>query len=178
MCITANHPTLILLVPEYKREILPGADGRNIVRRKCIERKYKCLLSGGRTISLIKEIERYQLQYQYELEIKCEDNSLMPQTIYLYAEERDSFKKLAEKLNLKYQDNIYSNALLETLPSVEEYIEEITSNGVERDLFMVKSFRAIDYKRMAELYPEKLKLGRYLSNAEIDKRNFDKIRIL
>ena len=27
---------------------------------------------------------------------------------------------------------------------------------------------------MAELYPEKLKLGRYLSNAEIDKRNFDK----
>ena len=174
LCITANHPTLILLVPEYKRDILPGADGRNIVRRKCIERKYKCLLSGGRTISLIKEIERYQLQYQYELEIKCEDNSLMPQTIYLYAEERDSFKKLAEKLNLKYQDNIYSNALLETLPSVEEYIEEITSNGVERDLFMVKSFRAIDYKRMAELYPEKLKLGRYLSNAEIDKRNFDK----
>ena len=176
VCITANHPTLILLVPEYKRDILPGANGKNIVVCKCTESKYKCLLSGGRTISLIKAIEEYKSQYHYDIEIKCENNRLMPQTIYLYAEDRGTFKKLADSLNLKYQDNIYSNILLDTLPSVEEYITETISNGVERDLFMVRNFCAIDYKRMAELYPERLKLGKALFNREIEKRGFDKNR--
>lgn len=174
VCLTANHPTLILLAPEYKREVTLGINGKNIVSRICNERYYKCLLSGGRTISLINEIKKYESRYGYKIEIRCEDNVLMPQTIYLHAEKRSTFKELAEKLNLKYQDNIYANALLETLPSEAEYTEEMIFNGIERDLFMVKNFRAIDYKIMANLYPERLRLCRAIFNTEIDKESFDK----
>ena len=173
LCITANHPTLILLAPEFERVFSQGANGKNIVSHRCTERKYKCLLTGGRTISLIKEIEKCQSQYNYQIEIKQEDNRLMPQTIFLYAEKRTVFNELSKKLKLNYQDNIYSNALLETLPSVEEYISETISNGIERDLSMVRSFRAIDYNKMSELYPEKLKAGEAILNSEIDRKNYN-----
>ena len=174
LCLTANHPSLILLSPEYKRNIMPGLNGRSIVNQKCDERKFKCLLTGGRTISLINEIVKYQSFFGYIVEIKDEDNILMPQTIYIHAEKRSIFKDLAEKLNLRYQDNIYANALLEKLPSIDEYETQKIISGTERDLFMVKKFRAIDYKLMAELYPERLNASRAISNSETDREYFDK----
>jgi hypothetical protein len=97
----------------------------------------------------------------------------MPQTIYIHAEKRSSFKKLADRCNLLYQDNIYSNALLETLPSVVDYIETQKTDAKERDLFEVHNYRSIDYNKMADIYPNKLATGRAISNQEVDKETFD-----
>lgn len=172
--IAANRPTLILLTPEFHRNIIPGMHGKNIVSINCTERRYKCLLTGGRTIALVKEIVKLQQKYNYQVEFIDDANVLMPQTIYIHADKRSSFKELADRCKLLYQDNIYANALIETLPSVEDYIEKQKTDATERDLFEVRNFRSIDYKKMAEIYPVKLETGRAISNQEVDKDMFDK----
>lgn len=172
--ITANRPTLILLTPEFHRDINPGMHGKNIVSKKCIEKRYKCLLTGGRTIALVNEIVKLQQKYNFQVEFIDDDNALMPQTIYIHAEKRSSFKELADRCNLLYQDNIYANALLETLPSVVDYIEKQKTDAEERDLFEVRNYRSIDYNKMAEIYPSKLETGRAISNQEVDKEMFNK----
>ena len=45
--------------------------------------------------------------------------------------------------------------------------------GKERDLFGVKSFRAIDYQKLGEIYPERLAAKQAIANYEIDKTEFD-----
>lgn len=173
LCLTANHPTLILLSPDYQRNVISSMQGKNIVSKKCTERYYKCLLSGGRTPSLIQEIAKYQSILGYKMEVISDDNLLMPQTIFIHAKERGVFSEIAKKLNLKYQDNIYANALLEMLPSVSDYLTYI-NNGQERDFWGVPHFRAIDYNRMSEIYSERCSEGRSISNQEINKKDFDK----
>lgn len=172
--IAANRPTLILLTPEFHRDIIPGMHGKNLVSKKCVEKKYKCLLTGGRTISLVNEIVKLQQKCDYQVEFIDDANALMPQTIYIHAEKRSSFKELADRCNLLYQDNIYANALIETLPSVVDYIEKQKSDAEERDLFEVRNYRSIDYNKMAVIYPDKLATGRAISNQEVDKEMFDK----
>lgn len=174
LTIAANRPTLILLTPDFHRDIIPGMHGQNIVSKKCTEKRYKCLLTGGRTIALVSEIVKLQQKYNYQVEFIDDANALMPQTIYVHAEKRSSFKELAERCNLLYQDNIYANALIETLPSVADYIEKQKVNAKERDLFEVHNYRSIDYKKMAEIYPCKLERGRAISNQEVDKDTFDR----
>lgn len=171
--IAANRPTLILLTPEFHRDIIPGMHGKNIVSKKCVEKKYKCLLTGGRTIALVNEIFKLQQKCNYQVEFIDDANALMPQTIFIHAEKRSSFKELADRCNLLYQDNIYANALLETLPSVVDYIEKQKADAEERDLFEVRNYRSIDYNKMAEIYPDKLETGRAISNQEVDKEMFD-----
>lgn len=174
LTISANRPTLILLTPEFHRDIIPGINGKKIVSKKCTERTYKCLLTGGRTIALVNEIVKLQQRYNYQVEFIDDANALMPQTIYVHAENRSSFKELAERCNLLYQDNIYANALIETLPSVVDYIDKQKADADERDLFEVHNYRSIDYNKMAEIYPSKLETGRAISNQEVDKDTFDK----
>ena len=174
LTISANRPTLILLTPEFHRDINPGINGKIIVSKKCTERTYKCLLTGGRTIALVNEIVKLQQRYNYQVEFIDDANALMPQTIYVHAENRSSFKELAERCNLLYQDNIYANALIETLPSVVDYIDKQKADADERDLFEVHNYRSIDYNKMAEIYPSKLETGRAISNQEVDKDTFDK----
>lgn len=173
LCLTANRPTLILLKPEYERKSISEINGINMVTESCTEKNFKCLLTGGRTISLVKDVERLQSSIGYKMEIKNEDNILMPQTIFIHANDRIIFEELASKLNLLYQDNIYANVMLEKLPSVDEYLKIMLESGKERDLFFVKSFRVIDYLRMEELYVEKLSKGEPIYNSEIDKEHFD-----
>ena len=55
--LTANRPTLILLTPKYKQIVTPTIGGRIMKQFKCAEKHYKCLLTGGRTIALVREIE-------------------------------------------------------------------------------------------------------------------------
>lgn len=171
--IAANRPTLILLTPEFHRDIISGMNGKNIVSKKCVEKNYKCLLTGGRTIALVNEIIRLQQKCNFQVEFIDDGNALMPQTIYIHAEKRSSFKELANRCNLLYQDNIYANALIETLPSVVDYIEKQKANAEERDLFEVRNYRSIDYNKMAEIYPNKLETGRAISNQDVDKHMFD-----
>ena len=170
--LTANRPTLILLTPKYKQIVTPTIGGRIMKQFKCAEKHYKCLLTGGRTIALVREIEKYQKTLGYQVEYLEATDYLQPQTIYVHAEKRSAFKALAEKCNLLYQDNIYANALIEALPSVEEYIIAQKENE-SRDLFGVPSFRAIDYPKMAALYPEKLAQRHAIANYEIDKDSYD-----
>ena len=139
----------------------------------CIEHGFKCLLTGGRTIALIEKIEKQQKVLGFTIEYQDPTNILMPQTIYIHAEKRETFKQLAIRCNLLYQDNLYANALLEVLPSVEDYVSYQLSHGYERDLFLVKQFRCIDYARMAELFPQKIAVGKCITNSEIDKDEFD-----
>lgn len=171
--IVANRPTLILLTPDYERKVSPGLHGKKIYTVKCTESRFKCLLTGARTISLIREVEKHQRSLGFIIEYTEASNILMPQSIYIHAKKRDTFKQLAEKCNLLYQDNLYSNALLEALPSVDEYVKKQLEDGYERDLFLVKNYRCIDYKRMADLYPERIKLGRSITNAETDKDEYN-----
>lgn len=167
--LTANRPTLILLTPFFKRTVVPGFRGMI----NCEEREYKCLLTGGRTIELVRSIEKRQQSFGFRIEYKESSDILQPQTIYIHAAERSVFKALAEKCGLLYQDNIYSNALLESLPTVADYIAFKKTHGKERDLFAVPSRRVIDYAKMAELYPEKHARGQAISNSEIDKEDFN-----
>ena len=173
LTIATNRPTLILLTPEFQREIIPGMHGKNIVSIKCTEKRYKCLLTGGRTIALVNEVVKLQQKYEYQVEFIDDANALMPQTIYIHAAKRSSFKELANRCNLLYQDNIYANALIETLPSVIDYIEKQKADAEERDLFEVRNYRSIDYSKMAEIYPNKLATSRAISNQEVDKETFD-----
>ena len=170
--LTANRPTLILLTPKYNQIVTPSFRGRNIKQFKCSERHYKCLLTGGRTIALVREIEKYQKSIGYQVEYLKATDYLLPQTIYIHAANRSAFKALAAKCNLLYQDNIYANALIEALPSVEEYIFA-QKKKESRDLFGVPGFRAIDYSKMAVLYPEKLAQKHAIANYEIDKDSYD-----
>lgn len=168
-CMTANRPTLILLTPKYKRIVSKGLMGRNIVTVSCVENEYKCLLTGGRSVALIEKIEKYQHPLGFHIEYVESTDFLQPQTIYIHASKRSTFSALAEKCNLLYQDTVYANALLAALPSIENYIADKTINGTERDLSGVNSFRAIDYKKIAALYPEKLAAKQAIANYEIDK---------
>lgn len=170
--LTANRPTLILLTPKYNQIVTPTIGGRIMKQFKCAEKRYKCLLTGGRTIALVREIEKHQKTLDYQVEYLEATDYLQPQTIYIHAEKRSAFEALAEKCNLLYQDNIYANALIEALPSVEEYIIAQKENE-SRDLFGVPSFRAIDYQKMAALYPEKLAQRHAIANYEIDKDSYD-----
>lgn len=171
--LTANRPTLILLTPKYKREVSPGVGDKKIVRVKCAEKNFKCLLTGGRTIALIREIEKHQQSLGYQVEYLESTDYLQPQTIYIHASSRSVFKDLAERCHLFYQDNIYANSLIEALPSVEDYIAVQSTNGKERDLFGVRSFRAIDYSKVSEIYPDRLASKQAIANYEIDKTSFD-----
>ena len=170
--LTANRPTLVLLTPKYKQIVNPGIGERTMKQFKCAEKHFKCLLTGGRTIALVREIEKYQKTLGYQVEYLEATDYLQPQTIYIHAENRSIFKDLAEKCNLLYQDNIYANALIEALPSVEEYII-VQKKNESRYLFGVRSFRAIDYQKMAALYPEKLAQRHAIANYEIDKDLYD-----
>ena len=169
-CMTANRPTLILLTPRFRR--IASAGLRGILTSE--ENEFKCLLTGGRTVDLIKKIEKYQRPLGFHIEYVNNADFLLPQTIFIHAPKRSVFSDLAEKCNLLYQDNIYANALLEALPSIKDYISEKVMHGTERDLFEVKSFRAIDYKKTATMYPEKLAAKQAIANYEIDKESFDK----
>lgn len=171
--LTANRPTLILLTPKYKREVSPGVGDKKIVRVKCAEKNFKCLLTGGRTIALIREIEKHQQSLGYQVEYLDSTDYLQPQTIYIHAASRFVFKALAERCHLFYQDNIYANSLIEALPSVEDYIAVQSTNGKERDLFGVRSFRAIDYSKVSEIYPDRLASKQAIANYEIDRTSFD-----
>ena len=170
--LTANRPTLILLTPRYNQIVTPTIGGRIMKQFKCAEKHYKCLLTGGRTIALVREIEKYQKTLGYQVEYLEATDYLQPQTIYIHAEERSTFIALAEKCDLLYQDNIYANALIKALPSVEDYIIAQKENE-SRDLFDVPSFRAIDYQKMATLYPKKLAQRHAIANYEIDKDSYD-----
>lgn len=172
--LTANRPTLILLAPKFKQIQTSGIGGKMMRRFKCSENHYKCLLTGGRTIDLVHEIEKYQKVLNYQVEYLESTDYLMPQTIYIHANSRTAFKALAEKCNLLYQDNIYANALIEALPSIEDYIAAQKDCGSERDLFGVNSFRVIDYEKTASLYPERLESKQAIFNYEIDKHCYDK----
>ena len=172
--LTANRPTLILLTPEFERSITSGRFGKEIVKVTCAENRYKCLLTGGRTIGLVHDIEKYQQALGYKMEFVEESDYLQPQTIYIHADNRSVFANLAQKCHLLYQDNIYANALLEKLPSVVDYLAELRRSGTEWELFGVHRFRAIDYAKMAELYPHRLAAGHAIANYEIDKDSFDR----
>lgn len=170
--LTANRPTLILLTPRFKQIVSPSIGGRRMKQFVCEEKHYKCLLTGGRTIALVRNIEKYQKSLGFQVEYLEATDYLQPQTIYIHAANRSVFKALASKCNLLYQDNIYANALIEALPSVNEYIIAQKNND-SRDLFGVPSYRAIDYSKMASLYPEKLAQKRAIANYEIDKDTYD-----
>ena len=172
--VVANRPTLVLLTPDYDKIVSPGLNGKKMNSFKCTDNQFKCLLTGGRTIALIEDIEKQQKALGISIEFVESTDILMPQTVYIYAQSRSSFKQLAERCHLLYQDNIYSNALLEALPSVDDYKEMQKVNGNEQDFFLVKHFRSIDYKKMSELYPDRVSKGRCLTNAEIDKEEYDK----
>lgn len=173
LCITANRPTLILLPPEFERRTQNGLNGKTMVSFTCVDNEYKCLLTGGRTAALIREIEQLQDQFGFKLIIDNADSSLMPQSIYVYAKRHEVFNQLAEKCKLLYQDNVYANVLLKYLPSVDDYQKKCLEEGADINMFGVKSFRTIDYKRMSDLYPQKLAEGKGFYNSEIDKKEFD-----
>ena len=179
--LTANRPTLILLSPKFERTVTPSVGNRNIVSSKCVENSYKCLLTGGRTIELVRSIEKKQNSLGFQIEYLESSDYLHPQTIFIHAANRSVFKELAKKCNLLYQDNIYANALIKALPSIEDYIsaqkekgQVQRERGEEIDFFGVRSFRSFNYQAMAELYPQKLANGQALSNREIEKESFDK----
>ena len=173
LSISANRPTLILLTPKFYRTVRPGLQGKSIVSISCVEGTYKCLLTGGRTNELVRKIEKYQQPLGFKVEYLEKKDPLQPQTIYIHASERAVFRALAEKCNLLYQDNIYANALLESLPTVGDYISFKKQVGDERDLFFVPSRRVIDYVKMAEIYPERRARGQAIFNHEIDKEDFN-----
>ncbi len=173
LCLTANCPTLILLAPKFTRTAKPGLLGKSIVSFSCVDNHFKCLLTGGRTIELIRKIERYQQPLGFRVEYLDKSDYLQPQTIYIHAANRSIFKNLAEKCGLLYQDNVYANALLESLPTAYDYMAFKEATGTTRDFSGIQSYRVIDYSKMAVLYQERQSKRQCVNNSEIDKEHYD-----
>jgi hypothetical protein len=170
LSLAANRPSLVLLAPKYKR-----VEG-NVTELQCVDNEFSCLLTGGRTIELIEKIEGQVAECGCSMNFVDEDNPLLPQKIYIYAnakEEnpRECFVKLSERCGLFFQNNIYAEAMLQMLPSVDEYIQYIKSKGEEQDLSYVKQFRSLDYVKMKNLFDA----GecKCIRNEDVNKSKYD-----
>jgi len=177
--IAANRPTLILMVPSVEYDIIEqrGRYNHNISLKtiRAGDGRYKCMLSGGRTPDLIKQIidNQRRKRLKYECEVLRSENPLIPSTIFIYADDRNAFTKLSHECNLDYQEIIYSEALLNNMPSVDDYIRHILNDpNTETDYSGNNHYRSIDYQRMAQLFNER-NMQRSIRNVEIDKDDID-----
>lgn len=176
--IAANRPTLILMVPFVEYEIKEQKGRYTTISLKTVragDGRYKCMLSGGRTPDLIKQILDNQRcrRLKYECEILRQENPLIPSTIFIYADDRNAFTNLSNECNLDYQEIIYSEALLNNMPSVDDYIRHVLNDpNTETDYSGNSHYRSIDYLRMAQLFNIR-NMQRSIRNVEIDKDDID-----
>ena len=173
--IAANKPTLILMVPSVEYEETENRGKYTSIKLKTVrggDGKYKCMLSGGRSPKLISQVLDNQRckRLKYECEVIKNDNPLLPSTIFIYATDRNTFRNLSNECSLDYQEIIYSETLLESLPSVDEYREHVLNVNNQMDFSENNHYRSIDYNKMAALFPEKYRDNHPLKNMDVDKR--------
>jgi hypothetical protein len=176
--IAANRPTLILMVPSVEYEIKEQKGRYTTISLKTVragDGRYKCMLSGGRSPKLIEQILDNQrcIRLGYECEVLRTENPLIPSTIFIYADNRNAFTELSDECNLDYQEIIYSEALLNNMPSVDDYISHILDDpNTETDYSGNNHYRSIDYQRLSQLFNER-NMQRAIRNVEIDKETIN-----
>lgn len=156
--IAVNKPTLIWLPPRFEGLEVENTNRFGHVARlsieKCVESKFKCLLTGARTPGFMESLNKAIPSFNISMEVRKPDNPLLPQTVYLWADSVSDFEHLAERMHIMFQKCIYSNTLLSRLSSVKDYREHIlTENNLsELDYSCMKdNYQALDYQALAEL---------------------------
>ena len=86
----------------------------------------------------------------------------MPETIFFHAMDRARISDLANTLGIKFNNDIYSNALLKKIASVESYEKHVTQI-VSKDYYdSITNCEVVDYSYMG-------KTGRYRKSSSFDK---------
>jgi|GEM_PF-3037115 len=159
--IAVNPPTLVLIPPLFRKE---QSNGLWIFAPK--EKLFKCLLTGARTPKLIDEILKKVPALEIHIEFDNNKNTYLPQTIFLWSENVNSFTLLANSLKIEFQKIVYAKELLSLMPDITNYFEQLVKdeyykdfNGVSNNIF------SIDYKKLSEEFSK----GGYISNERIKK---------
>ena len=155
--IAVNKPTLILLPPRCERIV-------NCVTKFVQKDSYwTAILTGARTpefmLKLFRKAENIK-ELSYEIIPSCD--GIMPETIFFHAMDRARISDLANTLGIKFNNDIYSNALLKKIASVESYEKHVTQI-VSKDYYdSITNCEVVDYSYMG-------KTGRYRKSSSFDK---------
>ena len=155
--IAVNKPTLILLPPRCERIV-------DCVTKFVQKDSYwTAILTGARTPEfMLKLFRRAENIKELSYEIIPSRDGIMPETIFFHAMDRARISELANTLGIKFNNDIYSNALLKKIASVESYEKHVTQI-VSKDYYdSITNCEIVDYSYMG-------KTGRYRKSSSFDK---------
>lgn len=155
--IAINKPTLILLPPRCERIV------DRITKFVQKDSYWTAILTGARTPEFMSKLfQRAENIKDLSYEIIQSYDGIMPETIFFHANDRDRILELANALGIKFNNDIYSNALLKKIASVESY-EKYATQTVSKDYYdSITNFEVVDYNYMGET-------GRYRKLSNYDK---------
>lgn len=147
--IAVNKPSLLLLPPKVKKE----RQGRLTVI-KHVEAYWTCLFTGARTPDTVARLIKATSSFSYKgnnIVIKIEKTAiaLLPQSIFLMSNSIDALQQFALKYGLCFDRCIYSNALCQTIASVEDYFKHKTQFESVDKYDAISSFDVVDYEKLA-----------------------------
>ena len=149
--VAINKPSLLLIPPKIKKESFFG----KMKAFKHKENFWTCLFTGARTPdsvnSLIQRASSFTYK-NYHLAIRIEDSQveLLPQSIFLLSSSIDALAAFAERYGYSFSRSFYSATLLESIASLDDYIQHTTQTESESKYDGIESFERIDYRRLAD----------------------------
>lgn len=145
--LSVNKPTLILLPPKVRVEYTP------LKETIPLENYWTCLLTGARTPAfmrtLFKNIEVIKCEEKISIDIIPSSDKLLPQTVYVRANKLETIETIAKMSNISFQKCIYSNTLLASLASVDEYLSYCTLFESDDKYDGITNLEKIDYALLA-----------------------------
>ena len=156
--IAINKPTLILLPPRCNRIV----EGFTKFVQK--DSYWTAILTGARTPGfMLKLFRRAENIKRLSYEIIPSSDGIMPETVFFHATDRASISELANALGITFNNDIYANALLKKIASVESYEKHITQS-VSKDYYdSITNCEVIDYCYLEET-------GLYRKSSCFDKK--------
>lgn len=149
--VAINKPALLLIPPMIKKESFIG-------RMKTFKHKenfWTCFFTGARTPESVKTFIQRAASFSYKnyhLTVRIEDSQvdLLPQSIFLLSPSIDALAEFAAQYGYSFRRNFYSAALLESIASLDDYLNYSTQSESESRYDGIESFERIDYRRLAE----------------------------
>ncbi len=143
--IAVNKPTLILLPPKIRKEYI---NSLKVIKQT--ENYWTAILTGARTPQLMEElIKRTANSKLFSIEVRPSSDGIMPETIFIKADNLDDIQNLASNLGITFFKSIYSNALLNQIASIIEYQDHVMLKESEDYYDDIRNFEVVDYKTLA-----------------------------
>ena len=157
--IAINKPTLILLPPRCRR-IVEG----KIIKLVQKDSYWTAVLTGARTPEFMLKLFRKAENIKgLSCEIVASDG-IMPETVIFHAMDRATISELAHVMGIKFSNDIYANALLKKIASVESYERHITRNASKDYYDSITNCESVDYSSLGET-------GHYRKSSGFDKNS-------